>query len=338
MQRAKTYPNLPHLAILPGTNWSTKKLADGSATTYVYVGHGRGAIRLNTTSREAFMASYIEANARKVPLPGGTLAALIHQFEDSPEFTTQIAPRTQADYRKQFKLIEREFGDLPLAKVPAARGMFKEWRDEISKRSLRQADAAWIALQRVCSWALDRRKITANPCEKGGRLYHGTRADKIWTPEQEAIFLRGASQPLCLAFMLAVWTGQRQGDLLALKGFNYDGSHIRLRQSKGGVPVTIPVSAPLKVMLDAMQRQKDQHIVLNSDGEPWTTNGFSSSWRKACKRLGISGVTFHDVRGTFVTRAFIARATEAEIATITGHSLAAVRAIRTSTISTATRC
>ncbi len=46
------------------------------------------------------------------------------------------------------------------------------------------------------------------------------------------------------------------------------------------------------------------------------------SWGKACKRADVIGVTFHDIRGTAVTRLALAGATEAEIATITGHSLA----------------
>jgi integrase len=52
-----------------------------------------------------------------------------------------------------------------------------------------------------------------------------------------------------------------------------------------------------------------------------------SGLRKACKRAGIVGVTFHDLRGTAVTRLALAQCTEAEIATITGHSLRTVRAI-----------
>ena len=38
-------------------------------------------------------------------------------------------------------------------------------------------------------------------------------------------------------------------------------------------------------------------------------------------------MTFHDLRGTAVTRLAIAGCTEAEIATITGHSTGSVRAI-----------
>jgi hypothetical protein len=58
--------------------------------------------------------------------------------------------------------------------------------------------------------------------------------------------------------MLAVWTGQRQGDLLVLPWSAYDGQFIRLRQRKGkkgkGRRVKIPVGAPLKVMLDRTPR------------------------------------------------------------------------------------
>jgi integrase len=104
----------------------------------------------------------------------------------------------------------------------------------------------------------------------------------------------------------------------------YDGTHIRLRQSKTGTFVTIPVGAPL--MLDAAPR-RSPIILLNSDGRPWTAQGFSSSWRKACARTGIVGVTFHDLRGTAVTQLALVGCTEPEIATITGLSLQSVRAI-----------
>jgi hypothetical protein len=43
--------------------------------------------------------------------------------------------------------------------------------------------------------------------------------------------------------MLALWTGQRQGDLLRLPWSGYDGSVIRLKQGKTGARVTVPVGA-----------------------------------------------------------------------------------------------
>src|SRR6266550_1535013 len=188
-------------------------------------------------------------------------------------------------------------------------------------------DYAWTVLARVLSWSLNRGLIGANPCEHGGRLYRGgARVDKIWTGADEAAFLQHAPYHLHLPLLLALWTGQRQGDLLRLPWSGYDGSHIRLRQSKTGARVMIPVGTPLKAALDAMPKRSTV-ILTSTDNKPWTEDGFSSSWRKACAAAGVIGLTFHDLRGTAVTRLAVAGCTEAEIAAITGHSMRDVGAI-----------
>jgi integrase len=84
----------------------------------------------------------------------------------------------------------------------------------------------------------------------------------------------------------------------------------------------------LKRTLDAAARTKRSPVILvNSEGKPWTEDGFRSSWRKACAAAGIVGLTFHDLRGTFVTRAAVLGSTEMQIAYITGHTLRDVRSI-----------
>jgi hypothetical protein len=91
----------------------------------------------------------------------------------------------------------------------------------------------------------ERIAIMANPCERGGRVYHGTRVDLVWSEEDEAAFFRTAALCLHLPLVMALWTGQRQGDLLRLPWSAYDGQDIRLRQSKTGAAVLVPVGAPL---------------------------------------------------------------------------------------------
>ena len=66
---------------------------------------------------------------------------------------------------------------------------------------------------------------------------------------------------------------------------------------------------------------------LNSYGRPWTADGFRTSWAKACDRAGVTGLTFHDLRGSAVVRLALAEATVPQIATFTGHSLKDVEAI-----------
>jgi integrase len=311
---------------LKGLNSATKVLADGRRVTYWYAWRGGPQLRSEPGTPE-FVASYNEAVARKVVPPGGQLVSVLQGYQQSEDFRA-LAPRSQSDYIGKIKIIEKAFGDFPLAAMTdvRTRGIFKAWREKLALSSRRQADYAWVVLARVLSWGMDRGLVAANPCARGGRLYRGSRAEKIWTPADEATFLERAPAHLHLPLLLALWTGQRQGDLLRLPWSAYDGTHIRLQQSKGGRRLVIKVGTPLKAALDATPKQSPI-ILTTSDGKPWTSDGFRASWGKACKRAGIVGVTFHDLRGTAVTRLALVGATEAEIATITGHSLRSVRAI-----------
>jgi integrase len=292
----------------------------------------RGGPRIETEAEPgtpAFMAAYNHAIAsRPIPNSGaGKVAELIHDYKKSTEFTER-AERTKRDYNKHLMAIELKFGNMPMVALEArkVRGVFKEWRDNLAKRSLRQADYAWTVLQRVFSVAKDRGKINTNPCERGGRLYEADRTEKIWTDDDVRKFLESAPTHLHLPLMLALWTGQRQGDLLRLLWSAYDGEFIRLRQSKTGVRVKIPVGAPLKGLLDNTPRVATV-ILTTSRNTAWSEGGFQSSFGKASDKAGIEGLTFHDCKGSAVTRLFEAGATVPEIASITGHSLRDVESI-----------
>jgi integrase len=311
---------------LKGINSKRKRLADGSWRIYYWAWKGGPPLRGEFGSPE-FHASYNEAVAKKVIPPTGKLLSVLRVYQDSDDFKS-LAERSRTDYTRMIKIIEREFADFPLSAMAdkRTRGIFKAWRERLAIASRRQADYAWTVLARVLSFGMDRGLVAANPCARGGRLYRGSRAEKIWTADDEAAFLQRAPSHLHLALTLALWSGQRQGDLLRLPWSAYDGTHIRLRQSKTGARVVVRVGAPLKAALDATPK-RSTIVLTNSDGKPWSNDGFRASWGKACKRAGIVGVTFHDLRGTAVTRLALAQCTEAEIATITGLSLRSVRAI-----------
>jgi len=309
---------------LKGLNSKTKKLASGQTVTYHYA--WKGGPRLpGTLGSPEFMAAYNEAVTRKHMPPAGVLFSIMQGYQASGEFSG-LAPRTRTDYVKHIKKIEAEFGDFPLSALTdrRTRGEFLAWRDRLGVASKRGADLSYSILARILSWALNRGLVALNPCERAGRLYKAKRNDKIWTPADEAAFNACAPANLKLALLLALWTGQRQGDLLKLTWSAYDGARIRLTQGKTGVRVVVPVGEPLKQALAATKRVSPI-ILVNSEGKPWTSDGFRTSWGKACKKAGISGVTFHDLRGTAVTRLALAGATENEIATITGHSVSEVK-------------
>jgi integrase len=314
-------------ARLKGINRTRKRLADGTWVTYYYAWKGGPRLPGKPGSAE-FIAAYNEAVAKRAVPPSGTLLSVLQSYQASPDFT-DLARSTRRSYVPLIKRIEKAFADFPLSALTdrRTRGVFMSWRDRIAIASgRRQADYAWTVLARVLSWGVDRGLVMSNPCERGGRLYRASRGDKTWSEADEAAFLARAPRHLHLPLLLALWTGQRQGDLLRLPWSAYDGSHIRLRQGKTGARVVIPVGAPLKAVLDTAPRTNPM-MLTSTDNRPWTSDGFRASWRKACVVAGVTGVTFHDLRGTAVTRLAVAGCTEAEIASITGHSLRDVGAI-----------
>jgi integrase len=309
-----------------GLHWTVAKLADGTKKTYWYAWRDGPRLTGDYGSPE-FIASFNAAVATKVIAPEGRLLSLLQEYQQSQDFLA-LRERTRADYIKQIVKIEQKFADAPIKALadPRTRGIFLGWRDQLALHSQRQADYAWTVLARVLSWAKDRGKIPVNPCERGGRVYHGTRVDFVWSVEDEAAFLEHAPPHLHLPLLLALWTGQRQGDLLRLPWSAYNGASIRLRQSKTGARVEIPVGTPLKAALDTTAK-RGPIILTSTDKRPWTPDGFRASWGKACKKAGITGITFNDLRGTAVTRLALVECTEAQIASITGHSLRDVRSI-----------
>ena len=316
---------------LKGIHTVKVKLAGGKVGVYRYA--WRGGPKLDgEPGTPQFMASYNAAVATLKAPKAGRFHSVIVGFKASGEFRG-LAARTQSDYLKHIARIEVKFGTLPLsgfneANAKTTRGVFKKWRDENAAKSARQADYAWSILGRICSWGKDRGDIDVNPCERGGRLYKADRNDRVWSSADEAAFISKAPAHLHLAVILALWTGQRQGDLLRLTWSNYDGATLRLRQGKTGKRVVIPVGAPLRAALDAEQaKRRGALVLLNIEGERWTPDGFRSSWAKACAKAGITALTFHDFRGSAVTRLALAGASVPEIATITGHTLRDVQEI-----------
>jgi integrase len=302
------------------------RLASGEIAIYYYAWRG-GPRLVGAPGSPEFMRSYSDALAFRKRPAQGNLFTLIAEFKASSEYTS-LSDSTKRAYTAYLRMIELEFGDMPIEALSDAevRGEFKRWRDSMADRP-RKADYAWTTLARVLSVAHDRRRIPVNPCQRGGRIYEADRAEKIWTEEHIASLLTVASPDIAMAALLALWTGQRQGDLLRLPWSAYDGKYIRLRQSKTGRHVTIPVSKRLKALLDSANRISTQ-ILTNAKERPWTSDGFRTSWRKACIKAGlVDDLHFHDLRGSAVVRLALAAATVPQIATFTGHSLKDIEAI-----------
>lgn len=314
---------------LRGIKKTTKVLADGTTKEFFYLREPRTPLPGRPGTPE-FMAAYNAAIAKLKTPPAGEFRSIISKYKASPEFTGK-ADKTRTDYAGYIKKIEDAFGDLPVAALDdkAVRLEFKTWRDTMSSTP-RTADYAWSMLRRILSWAKDNAIIAENHAKSGGRVYKGgNRKEIVWMDDDLKALAAHASPEVMSVVVMALWTGQRQGDVLAMTWSALAGAKIRVKQFKTNARVPIPVGATLRKLLDALEKERGDavQILLNTRKKPWTEDGFKTSFGKAKTAAGLQRLHFHDLRGTAVTRMAIAGCTVPQIASITGHSLDDVNAI-----------
>jgi len=258
----------------------------------------------------------------------GTLAAIIDAWRASAAFT-KLKPKTRADYERIEGVIRAEFGDMPARAIEArgARTLFIDWRDTM-RSTPRSADYHMAVLASIMAFAADRELIVRNPLERVGRLHSATRADVIWPRSAIEKVLSEARPHIRAVFVMALTTLQRQGDCLTMPTLAFDGKQAWIKQGKTGARVRITPANLLRPILADAQEAGRATVLVNSYGDRWTSTGFRASWRKEMSRLGIKGVTFHDLRGTGISWLHHeGKLSIADIAAISGHSAAEAEAI-----------
>lgn len=325
---------------LTGIHKVTKRLAGGGLRTYYYAWRGGPRIHADLRDQDAFIDEYQRHKCFQAPPKDNeTVSDLIRSYVAAADYTG-LAAKTKEGYDTALARIQGKFGTMPIAALEekGARSVIRKWRDDVLAVSPRSADLTMAVFTKVLNFAKDEEDISRNPLDALTKLSSGTRKDIIWSDEQMALFAAVGPTHLVRAMILAKWTGQRQADLLKLSWHAYDGEYIRLQQGKAGrgkagKRVKILASVELRSMLEeirAEQKARAEHpnprkrkampttILTTQDGLPWKS-GFKASWGAAIKDAGVTGVTFHDFRGTFITLAYRAGVAIKDIAEASGH-------------------
>ncbi|QCP86499.1 integrase [Cereibacter sphaeroides] len=334
---------------LRGVNTVRKRLAGGGVKTYRYH-RATGTLLPGDPGSAEFLKAYAEAEKMQ-PHDVNNVAALIRAFLLSPRFerSKKGRPRaesTKKEYRRMLTAVEAEFGKLPIAALasPKVRAVFADYHENIGEDRPREADNRMTVLSLVFSYAASRGTIKANPLEGFERLYSGDRSEIIWTEADVSRFMTEAPVELKRAMILAIHTGQRYGDLIRLTWSDFDGTTLRLKQSKTKARVAVRCTAALLRMLETAPRTST-YILTRHDGRPWFTENndkeLGKAWRRHMEAAGFyprpfaeltkqekaQHLHFNDLRGTAVTLLAEAGATVPQICAITGHTLASATRI-----------
>lgn len=298
---------------LKGIKRTKAVLADGSIKMYLF--HRASGKRLDESD---LVQSYAAAEKAMRNKSAGTFAELIRNF-DSSQAWKDLSAATRESYIPKLKIIDAKWGTVPIEATQDKefRRDVLAWHEELGKKSRASADNTMVLMARVLSYAKKKAVIDLNVLDTFERLYKSDRSEMVWPDELVARFLELADSPMRTAMYLGRNTGQRQKDIRELPWSAYDGTNIRLRQSKTGAPIDMPCPLELKTYLDGLPRVSPL-ILTTITGRAFAKRRFNVCWREVSDLVGADDLNFHDLRGTAATHLALAGATIPMIASLMG--------------------
>ncbi len=130
--------------------------------------------------------------------------------------------------------------------------------------------------------------------------------DPVWiTEEQQTEILKVIPKQHHAIFKFLFWSGCRHGEARALhwKDIDYEKGIITIKHNfsdkmlttpKDGEERKIPLTEPLKKLLQKQLRDLRSPFVFNLDGKYYYEGCIGKVWRKACKKIGLAGVRSYD--------------------------------------------
>ena len=273
------------------------------------------------------------------------LSALWDLYAKSPKFAG-LARKTQADYRVKASVMLADLGDEAVRALSKAH-VYSYWEELHRDRGHAMANGILAVLRLTLSYGEMKGwlPMNSNPALKLNIEGVAPRC-VVWTPNEVAALVT-AADALALpgvgdAVVIALHTGQRQGDVLALELGATENARTVFRQSKTGARVIVPHTPALAERLAGIRARRAsgavvdlafaRRVVLRADGQPYSASAFGKDWRRvreavAATHAEAAGKLFLDLRDTAVTRLALAGCTVAEIRAITGHSMQTIHAV-----------
>ncbi|UGY17996.1 tyrosine-type recombinase/integrase [Bradyrhizobium septentrionale] len=274
-----------------------------------YAYHRKSGVRLKSEFGTAeFIAELetLERKLRKAEALPGTMGKLFASYRASPAFT-DLAITSRNGYSRMMNLLN-PLDEMPLVELTPQ--FIAGLRDKMAERhGRRQANYVMAVISVACEHGKEHGIIRENPV-KGVKRVRRSRiapaANRPWTIEECRTVLTELPHQLKLPVALAMFTGLRKGDVLALRKSAIRSGRIWRRTNKTGLELSIPIHPDLAQILAGSPHHNAITVAATTNATPWTESGFNSSFIKAMATLKRSGrigdgLTFHGLRHTVGT-------------------------------------
>lgn len=118
---------------------------------------------------------------------------------------------------------------------------------------------------------------------------------------------------VAVAFLLALQTAMRRGEILSLTWDNVHERHVHLPMTKNGYSRDVPLNTKARELIKILPKHQDKLFLLSS-------NAHRLTWQRNLHHVRLSGViTFHDTRHEAICRMVAKGIPVEKLAKITGH-------------------
>jgi len=214
--------------------------------------------------------------------------------------------------------------------VPVCTAMYDTWEEDVSTDSANQYSRVFSMLMNYCA---SLRIVNDNPMKHVKKRTHETRSI-IWTDEEverfcDVAFSDFKYRNIGLAVLMAYEWGQRPIDIYNLKWSSvlFDLDMVKIRQSKRGARVELPLEEPLTSLLKEQQKDWDfQEYVIPlerpSDGayRPFSHATSGPLFREVKALAGLPDeLRVGDLRKTAINQMIGSDVAHLAIMSVTGH-------------------
>ncbi|WP_405168547.1 tyrosine-type recombinase/integrase [Paenibacillus sp. FSL H3-0286] len=187
--------------------------------------------------------------------------------------------------------------------------------------------------------AVKRELIMRNPIDKldkGSKPKASKPKYDYWSVEEVNSFLNNLKHRLKILFILAIYTGMRRGEILALKwkDINFKTRQIRIAKAKtdaGERSITISkyvikaLTDHFKQVLEEKNKYNENYIdndyvICDEFGKQISTSNFHKFWTRKLEATGVRKIRFHDLRHTCASLMFSAGVHPKVVQEMLGHS------------------
>jgi integrase len=275
------------------------------------------------TLADGTVKEYRYQRRQRITLRGQTVAAAIAAWQNSPEWSI-LKPATVSSYVTYIHPFFQALQHAHLKQV--RRRHIMVIRDTIAKQRGHGAAIGFCrAVSAFYKFALDRDLVESSPATQLRRsLRSGT--FPTWTQDQALRAIRDLPEYFRRTVVLAYHTGQRRGDLCAMRWSDLVRDRLLVKQEKTGATLEIPISRELAVELAAWRSTTRTVTILETpSGRPWVPNDLTRLLRLELTKIGLPArLNIHGLRKLMATRLADHGSTTHEIAAITGHKTLAM--------------